>query len=223
MSKIFTIGHSNQKASEFIALLVKYNIDVVVDVRSNPHSRFHHFNRDRLEVRLTREGIDYLYLGDRLGGHPRQDSLYLDDRVIYERIASLPKFRSGIKRVVEKSEQNRVALMCTEHDPEKCHRHPLLAWALQKHGVQVLHIRRDGSLRDADDIPHLVNPQLPLFEPPGEDRLWRSPKPIPGHGRRRGRMPESTSQSIRQSYSDTRTEMAIWLQSKLASGLPEGI
>ena len=221
MSRIFTIGHSNHKANDFISLLDKYKIDIVVDVRTNPRSRYRHFNRDRIKDRLESAGIAYLYFGDRLGGHPREESLYLDSRVIYERIARSPRFRRGIKRVVEETAENNVVIMCVEHDPGKCHRHPLLASALQECGMQVLHIQRDGSIQDAIEIPEETDLQLPLFEPPGEDRTWRSPKPIPGHNHSRDQISESPNQSTRQLYSDTPTEMAIWLQSKLVSGWPE--
>lgn len=221
MSSIFTIGHSNNKANDFMSLLDKYQIDMVVDVRTNPHSRYRHFNRDRIKIRLESAGIAYLYLGDRLGGHPREDSFYLDSRVIYERLASSPRFRRGIKRVVEAAAKNNVVIMCVEHDPGECHRHPLLASALQDCGMQVLHIQRDGSILDATEMPEETDFQLPLFEPPGEDRTWCSPKPIPGHSHSRDQISGFPSQSTRQSYSGTPTEMAIWLQSKLVSGWRE--
>ena len=70
-------------------------------------------------------------MGDELGGHPSQDNLYNErGRVVYERVATLPDFRRGIKKIVELSDQHTLALMCTEEDPMKCHRHPLLALAL---------------------------------------------------------------------------------------------
>ena len=221
MLRVFTIGHSNHRANFFISLLARHSVDLVVDVRSNPHSRYRHFNRDRLEARLESKGIAYLYLGDRLGGHPKQESLYLDARVIYERIAKFPTFTSGIKRVVEECEQKCVVLMCAEHDHEKCHRHPLLASALQECGVQVIHIQRDGSLQDASEVPYQINLQIPLFEPPGEDRIWLSPKRIPGHGRGQRETSEATRRPNQQSYLDTRTGMATWLQSRLVSGSRE--
>ena len=221
MPKVFTIGHSNQKAADFVALLLKHNIALVVDVRSIPYSRFRHFNGDRLKDRLVDLGIDYLYLGDRLGGHPPQDSSYLDDRVIYERLAMSPKFRSGIKRVVKESEQHSVVLMCTEQHPEDCHRHPLLALALQERGVQVLHIRRDGSVQDATELAEETDPQLPLFELVGEDLTWRSPKRIRRHEHSRNQMSAFPDPSIRLSYSATPTEMGIWLQSRLVNGWHE--
>ena len=182
MPTVFTIGHSNQPAAEFLALVANYGIEVVVDVRSNPYSRFRHFNREQLSKRLRDAGIDYLHLGDQLGGHPDSDEFYEGNRVAYERIAALPAFRRGIEQIRDESERRRLVLMCAEEDPSQCHRHPLLASALLEHGVQVFHLRRDGSVQDATTVEKQTNPQLALFEPDGEDFTWRSPKRI----RRRG-------------------------------------
>ena len=178
MCTVFTIGHSNQSANTFDSLLAMYRIEQVVDVRTKPYSRFRHFNREPLKKRLVDRGIDYLFLGDLLGGHPESDELYFNGRVAYQRVAALPGFRRGIKQVVAASEEHRLALMCTEEDPAKCHRHPLLASALLERNLRVLHVRRDGSIQAADSMTEQTNLQLPLFEPVGEDRTWHSPKRI---------------------------------------------
>ena len=178
MSEIFTIGHSNQPADDFIGLLQKTNVECVVDVRSKPYSRFRHFNREPLARRLERIGISYLYLGHELGGHPEREELYVSGRVAYERVIALPEFRRGINRVIDEIEQHRIVLMCTEENPAQCHRHPLLARTLVEHGITVLHIRRDGSVQNAVEVDGQIDPQLALLEPPGEDLTWRSPKVI---------------------------------------------
>ena len=182
MATVFTIGHSNQPAAAFITLVANRSIEVVVDVRSKPYSRFHHFNREPLAERLRSVGIDYLHLGDQLGGHPDPHEFYVGGRVAYERVAAQPGFRRGIGQVVDESAEHCVVLMCTEEDPAMCHRHPLLARMLVERGIEVLHLRRDGSVQDATTMANQTSPQLALFEPDGEDLTWRSPKRI----RRRG-------------------------------------
>lgn len=177
---MFTIGHSNEPLDEFIGLLTAQAIDLVVDVRSKPQSRFFpHFNRRALGDHLVECGIEYEYMGDELGGHPPEKELY-DEKghVVYERVAKLRRFRNGIKTIARLCEQRRVALMCTEEVPAKCHRHPLLAVMLLERDVNVLHIRRDGSLQDAGELLRQDIAQLPLVEPPGEDSGWHSPKRI---------------------------------------------
>ena len=179
MSTIFTIGHSNQSFDQFISLVIDQNIELLVDVRSKPRSRFGQFNRVPLSKRLACRGIDYLYLGNQLGGYPEPAELYANDRVAYDRVAVLPDFRRGIKKVVAESEKRSLVLMCAQEDPRDCHRHPLLALELRERGVQVLHLRRDGSVEDSTTIFEPSSLQLPLLEPGGEDSTWQSPKRIP--------------------------------------------
>ena len=178
MHPVFTIGHSNQPFDEFISLLISQNIEQVVDVRSNPYSRFRHFNREPLSDRLAGQGISYLYLGEQLGGHPESGELYVNGRVMYDRLAALPTFRQGLKRVVSESDKQSTVLMCAEEDPKKCHRHPLLALELMERGVQVTHLRRGGSTEEAAFATKQSSLQLPLLEPAGEDTTWQSPKRI---------------------------------------------
>ena len=58
---IFTIGHSNLDISDFINLLLANKIELVVDVRSAPYSKLYpHFNRNPLEVSLTKNFINII-------------------------------------------------------------------------------------------------------------------------------------------------------------------
>ena len=178
MPTVYTIGHSNQSADEFDALLEKQSIEQVVDVRSTPRARFGQFNRKALTKRLAGLGIGYLYLGEELGGYPEPDALYHGGHVVYERVTALPAFRRGIRRVAQRCEQQRMVLMCAQENPRVCHRHPLLASALLERGIHVLHLRGDGSVQDAATMSEHTNLQLPLLEPVGEDLTWKSPKRI---------------------------------------------
>ena len=179
MPTILTVGHSHQSSDEFVALLLSHRVEQVVDVRSIPYSKHvPHFNRESLKARLARRGIDYVYLGEQLGGHPDSDELYVNGRVVYERVAKLRGFRRGIDRVVDESELRCVAVMCSEEDPAQCHRHTLLALALQERGLRVQHVRRDGSIQDATALTDPTDLQMPLLEPEGEDLTWHSPKRI---------------------------------------------
>lgn len=177
---IYTIGSSNHPIEEFMSLLRLHAIETIADVRSRPVSRFPHFRQTRLMAVLEGAGVEYLYLGNELGGHPTSDELYgLKGRVMYERLANTPEFSSGIRKVGEVAAKTQLALMCTEGDPAKCHRHPLLAKVLLERGFQVLHILREGGLQEAAALfKQPVSPQMPLIEIPGEDVSWQSPKRI---------------------------------------------
>ncbi|MGN6177950.1 MAG: DUF488 family protein [Mucilaginibacter sp.] len=53
---IYTIGHGNRKTDDFIYLLKKYEIELLVDVRTYPYSRFHtQFRQAALESSLDVE------------------------------------------------------------------------------------------------------------------------------------------------------------------------
>ncbi len=178
---IYTLGHSNHPISKFLGLLQQHEIQTAVDVRTHPRSRFcPQFNQNALKESLWRVGINYEYLGQELGGHPDLKRFYdSNQHVIYERLASTLEFRKGIKEVADLSIKTRLALVCTEENPAECHRHAFLAHFLLERNLGVLHIRGDGSIQDASTIDTKNdNPQLPLFELPGEDSSWRSPKRI---------------------------------------------
>ncbi len=178
---IHTIGHSNHDIERFLSILASNDIQKLVDVRSKPYSRYSpQYNQGRLRQSLWRAGIGYLYLGVELGGHPPEREFYdQSDHVIYERLADTTGFKRGIRQLVELSGVGHLAIVCSEENPAKCHRHPLLARLLIDQELQVLHLRGDVRVEDAAamfDQPG--SSQLPLFESPGEDVSWRSPKRI---------------------------------------------
>ena len=59
---IYTIGHSNMTQESFVLILKSFKIDIVVDVRSSPYSKFvHHFNRENIKKSLIENGMRYTY------------------------------------------------------------------------------------------------------------------------------------------------------------------
>ena len=144
---IFTIGHSNHSLEDFLALLSRHRIGAVADVRSVPWSRFNpQFNRNALKDALGRRGVHYVYLGRELGGRPQDPACYEDGRVRYALVARTAGFRDGIARVTGGAEEHRIALMCAEREPLRCHRTLLVARALDEGGVEVVHILAGGSV-----------------------------------------------------------------------------
>ena len=146
---VFTVGHSNVSQEVFLALLKSHDIEVLVDVRSAPYSKYvPHFNGDTLKQAVADAGIKYLYLGRELGGRPREQRFYdADGHVRYDRIAESPEFREGIERLLRGIREHRVALMCNEEDPHECHRRLLVGRVLTGRGVAVLHIRGGGHIQ----------------------------------------------------------------------------
>lgn len=143
---VFSIGHSRHPIEKFLPLLTEHRIDVLADVRSRPYSRFSpHFNRRALEAALAGVGIEYLYLGDGLGGRPAYPGLYDEQgHVLYDRIAETERFQDDLRRLEDVIRRRRVAVMCSEEDPAACHRSLLIAPVLAQRGVTMRHIRGDG-------------------------------------------------------------------------------
>lgn len=128
--KIFTVGHSNRGMGEFIRLLKEAGVEVVVDVRRFPKSKFEHFNRENLENSLKEAGIDYFYLGDKLGGFRKGG---------YENYTKTEDFKEGIAVLVEIARRRPTAIMCAEKLFFRCHRR-FIAKKLEEMGFEVIHL-----------------------------------------------------------------------------------
>ena len=152
--RILTIGHSNHPFDDFAALLRAHRVTVVADVRSVPYSRRHpQFNRRAIERSLAAHGIRYVFLGAELGARTPDPSCYDEDgRVSFVRLAKTDAFRRGIERVLETAASSRLALLCAERDPAKCHRTMLVAPALAEGGVGIVHILADGRLETHEQV-----------------------------------------------------------------------
>ena len=146
---VFTVGHSNHSAERFFGLLKGYGIEVVVDTRSHPYSRHApRFNARALEVALSKDGIEYLFLGVELGGRPRGEEYYDDTgRVDYAMLGCSGPFLDGISRLEKEIRARTVVLLCSEENPIRCHRRLLVGWALEELGFTLRHIRGDGSIQ----------------------------------------------------------------------------
>ena len=124
-SVVYTLGHSSRPLFEFIEKLQKNKIEVLVDVRSHPQSRFcPQFNQKRLSEELGNVGIIYLFRGKNLGG--KGENVRFDETI--EELANMVK-RGQI-----------LCLLCSEKDPAKCHRSQELAPLFVAQGFGVEHI-----------------------------------------------------------------------------------
>lgn len=159
---LYTIGHSNHATAAFVDLLRCHDITLVVDVRSQPYSRWvPHFNRETLARDLRDAGIAYLFMGDALGGRPADPTLYESghERPDYQRVEQTPAYQAGIDQLLDLARTEQVAVMCSEGDHRRCHRHLLITQTLLGRGVRVLHIQPDGTTVEGERIPQ----QLSLF------------------------------------------------------------
>lgn len=164
---ILTIGYGLRPINEVIALLDRYRVEYVGDVRSVPFSgRRPEFSRPALEQILREQGIRYVFLGDVLGGRPDDPSCYDDEgHVDYDRCRASDAFTVGIDRAeTAYHEGHALALLCSEARPEDCHRSKLLAEMLNERGVPVCHIDPSGELVEHGEVAvKLRGPQMSLM------------------------------------------------------------
>jgi uncharacterized protein (DUF488 family) len=151
---VWTVGHSNQLADQLIALLRGERIDVLADVRSQPYSRYNpQFRRENLKTALEQAGLGYVFLGAELGGRPPEPEFHdASGHVRYDLVRQTKRFRGGLNRLLTGAASYRVAIMCSEEDPARCHRRRLITPALVAAGVEVRHIRGDGRVVAEGDL-----------------------------------------------------------------------
>jgi uncharacterized protein (DUF488 family) len=135
-ARIFTVGHSNRKFSEFLKLLDSQKLKLVIDVRTIPKSRHNpQFGQGRLERGLRKHGIEYRHMAN-LGGLRRANK---DSDVNaawrnmsfrgYADYMQTPEFEKALERLIALARRKRLVIMCAEAVPWRCHR-SLIADAL---------------------------------------------------------------------------------------------
>jgi uncharacterized protein (DUF488 family) len=187
---LYTIGHSNHTEEKFLDLLHQQGIEVLVDVRSQPYSRYSpQFNDTNLKHAVEAAGIRYLFMGGQLGGRPEGEEFFDDDgHALYHRMAESPAFIAGIARLQRGVARHRVAIMCSEEDPAVCHRHLLVTRVISDRGIDVRHIRGDGRLETEEQIAPPEKQGVLFAEL--EDESWKSLRSVsPKH------QPPSSSES----------------------------
>jgi uncharacterized protein (DUF488 family) len=148
-TEITTVGHSNHTLEAFIDLLKQHDIDLIVDVRSQPYSRWaDQFNRESLREALNARGFHYRYRGEQLGGRPKNPKFYDpgETRPNYKEMATVPVYQRALDELIAFAQAQRTVVMCSEGDHRQCHRHLLITQSLLKRGLRVHHIQPDGSL-----------------------------------------------------------------------------
>jgi uncharacterized protein (DUF488 family) len=129
----------------FVELLVAHQITRLADIRTIPQSRRHpQFGQASLANSLAAAGMGYSHL-KALGGlrKPRPDSANTAWRHPafrgYADYMQTPAFAAAVDELLALARQDRVAIMCAEAVPWRCHRQ-LLSDALVARGVDVLEI-----------------------------------------------------------------------------------
>ena len=138
---VLTIGHSTRPLDEFVALLKAHAVTLVVDVRTIPRSRHNpQFNKESLPDSLKKAGLGYVHMSG-LGGlrHAKDDSVNAGWRNAsfrgYADYMQTPEFEKQIEELIQLAREHRIALMCAEALPWRCHR-SLIGDALTVRGIR---------------------------------------------------------------------------------------
>lgn len=164
---IWTIGHSTLTLKELVERLHSFQIKMLVDIRSFPHSRHNpQFNTESLEITMPENNIQYVHLKE-LGGRrkPNPDSKNTSWHHIafrsYADYMETEEFKNAIKVLEQIGLKNRTAYMCSEAVWWRCHRR-MVSDYLKVHGWKVMHIME---LNKAEEHPfntpaHVVKGEL---------------------------------------------------------------
>lgn len=159
---IMSVGTSNLAWPDFQQRLERHSIDVVIDVRSRPFSRFSHFCQPVFRAKLNHVGLSYLHLHE-LGG------LGVDDNRSFAQASKSPPIQAALELVMHIATRAQPVLCCSENDPLQCHRCLMLAPALNAMGAKVIHILADGSAEDHETTEGRMMRKLRL----PEQHLWK--------------------------------------------------
>ena len=112
---IYLIGHGNMKLDKFLEILKEKKVDMLVDVRSVPFSKYvPDFNKESLKEVLLKNNIEYVHMGSVLGG--KRDPEW------FNKYMNTKEFEKGIYILQEGINESIAAIMCSEIDYRKCHR-----------------------------------------------------------------------------------------------------
>jgi len=136
---IITIGYEGYSIDEFFMRLVNEKIHALVDVRNNPWSMKFGFRQHQLDSYCEKLSIDYISMPSL--GVPE------DIRNNLKATGDYPFFFRTYRKLIQGqidnldylkglSKKKRIALMCFEHEPNRCHR-SALGTELIRRGAEV--------------------------------------------------------------------------------------
>lgn len=160
---LFTVGHSNRTLEQLITILKAHNIDMLADVRGGrAGSRtFPHFNKENLMISIPNAGIEYKHFPD-LGGR-RSVNKTIDSTINSGwRVAAFKNyadyaytsatFDRALDDLVCEATRLRVAYMCSEAVPWRCHRSLITDYVIMQYKLPVTHLL--GEKQTMEGKPH---------------------------------------------------------------------
>lgn len=179
--EVWTIGHWTCPVPTFLEPLDRARINLLADVRAQPGSRRSpQFGGEEMSRWLGDAGIRYLHLPELGGRRPRQD---VDPSINagwqnasfknYADYTLTSEYQRGLTRLITLARSNRLAIMCGEPMPWRCHRQ-LIANSLVAQGWTVWHLMSGSAPRQhrlgqwgatpvVDERKHVTYPAEPVL------------------------------------------------------------
>lgn len=164
---LYTIGYGNRTPEDFLAILKDFGIEYLIDIRSQPYSKFNsQFSQNELKFFLEKSGVRYVFMGDNIGGRPKDASCYDDEgKADYGIIKTKDFFIEGIERLRKAYDKDiGVIIMCSEGKPSECHRSKLIGVVLEEENISVRHIDENGKIKDQITVINELNKGLSTID-----------------------------------------------------------
>ncbi|PIU10229.1 hypothetical protein COT30_00335 [Candidatus Micrarchaeota archaeon CG08_land_8_20_14_0_20_49_17] len=136
-----TIGYEGKNIDSFLDILIRNQIQEIIDVRHNPFSMNFTFTKAKLAGYLDSVGIRYVHMPEL--GIPGEYRQSLNDAGDYEKLFEfyrktiLGEF--SLEKLAARWRKGRVALLCMEKEHVRCHR-GVISKALGQMGFEVTHL-----------------------------------------------------------------------------------
>ena len=155
IGRVYTIGYSGFSLNDFVEVLKKLHIQIVIDVRSLPVSKhFSDYNKDFLEKVLKENHIHYRNYSSEFGARQTESCYFSDEGYLdFVKFTSSSQFKQGLSKIEAGiSAGYNFALMCAEKNPSMCHRTIMVARQFFNNGIEVIHIMPNNRLLSQSDI-----------------------------------------------------------------------
>lgn len=164
---VYTVGCTMRTPGSLLALLQRYEVNCLVDVRKNKTENTG-FEDDALVSLLKASGIFYLPFCDEFGEF---ESRPLDfcKKALFEEATKSERFQRGMKRLEHGIAKGfRIAIMGTAAHPTDCYRFTLIARYLRTQGIAVDHIMPSGLLFSHAELERSLpkSQQAAFLKPP---------------------------------------------------------
>ncbi|HWB28555.1 MAG TPA: DUF488 domain-containing protein [Chitinophagaceae bacterium] len=144
---MFTIGYEGISLEEYLNRLIKNDIKILIDVRSNPVSMKYGFSKNQLKQYCQNIGIKYLHFPElgiqsdlrrNLNSQADYNSLFEDYKT--NNLKKTTELQKNVLNILKES--NRIALTCFEANICQCHRKSLSEsiQALPEFNYRIKHI-----------------------------------------------------------------------------------